>query len=121
MPVLRLLMLLFLVLTGCHPAGDTGQQNNTCNTSANASTEKYHSGRGALLATRFASLEELKSVIQVEYHPGTNATDSVSPVDCYVTLRHCSSGREVSGILASGISEGDILKAKREGAFGERC
>ncbi|MEO6758271.1 MAG: hypothetical protein ABIO24_02375 [Saprospiraceae bacterium] len=123
MPILRLLILLVFAFTGCYPAGDTGRQNSPCaNTSLNADStaNKYHSGRGALLATRFASLEELKSVIQLEYHPGTSPADSLAPENGYVSLRHCSSGREVTGILATGISEGDIVKAKREGAFGER-
>lgn len=66
---------------------------------------------GALLASRFNSLEELKSVVQIEYfHSGSKTM---------VRLRHCSNGQEVVSELASGVSQGDIVAA-RDGGIWER-
>lgn len=70
--------------------------------------------RGALLGTRFASLEELKSVIQIEYHDGAGTSND----GAFVRVRHCSSGREVVSVLEAGIHQGAFLKARHEGAYG---
>lgn len=69
--------------------------------------------RGALLGSRFASFEELKSVIQIEY-------DSTGPGNYVVRVRHCSGGREVIAVLETGISQGDISKARYGGTVGDR-
>src|SRR5687768_2841509 len=67
--------------------------------------------KGALLSTRFNSLEELKTVVQIEYFNNNTATDSVIHKGCKVRLSHCSSGREVIGVLVAGVTQGDIYKA----------
>ncbi len=66
---------------------------------------------GALLASRFNSLEELKSVVQIEYFNSGGKS--------MVRLRHCSNGQEVVSELTSGVSQGDIVAA-RDGDIWER-
>jgi hypothetical protein len=73
--------------------------------------------RGALLGTRFSSLEDLKKVIRIEYENGVDPTDSTAPVSRVVRVYHCSSGREVVSILETGTSQGDFIKARYDGAF----
>ena len=70
----------------------------------------YTHVKGALLLTRFKSLEELKTVIQIEY------VRNGKPM---VLLTHSVDGREVRSILKSGISEFDIMHA-RDGGFWDR-
>jgi hypothetical protein len=92
--------------------------NNTnssieCNCNAAASDDTtdavtYKTVKGALLGTRFSSLEELKSVIQIEYHP---SSDTATNKNAFVSVRHCSSGKEVTSILQTGVSQGDLHKA----------
>jgi hypothetical protein len=81
---------------------------------------RYQVVRGALLGTRFNSLEELRTVVQIEYHGGTSTSDGTLPSDCYVRLRHCSNGTEVTNILAPGITQRDLHKAGYNGAFRDR-
>lgn len=65
----------------------------------------YAGQQGALLATRFASLEELKKVVGIEYESSL------------VRLVHCSNGLEVESVLEEGVSEKDIRNAQRGGAW----
>lgn len=71
--------------------------------------------RGALVATRFKSLEELKSVVQIE-HFNTEKRPDRKP---FVRLTHHSEGLKVISVIEAGISEKDINKAK-EGGFLKR-
>jgi hypothetical protein len=73
--------------------------------------EDFSFGRGALLATRFGSLEEFKKVVRVEY-------DSVGGIP-FVRLTHCSNGRQVVSVMGAGVSEAD-LTAAQEGGVGEK-
>ncbi|MEM9918364.1 MAG: hypothetical protein AAF990_09735 [Bacteroidota bacterium] len=59
--------------------------------------------KGALLSTRFKSLEELKEVVQIEYDKGGAPS---------VRLTHRSEGRQVVSVLKTGISEKEIKRAK---------
>lgn len=68
---------------------------------------------GALLATRFQSLDALKSAIDIEYFNGGGYENTM------VRLRHCSNGIEVVSELRAGISQGDLARA-RDGGFLER-
>ncbi len=72
----------------------------------------------ALLASRFNSLEELKAVIQIEYLNPPSSVDSAEGYSA-VYLRQCSNGLEVTSVLESGISQGDIMSVKRDD-YGER-
>jgi len=69
-------------------------------------------GKGALLLTRFKSLEELKSVVDFEYS-GENAGKQ------QVCLTHHSRGRTAIAVLQTGVSEQDFMRA-RDGGFWER-
>jgi hypothetical protein len=97
----------------------------TCDTSADSdslaprSNAIYSTVKGALLGSRFKSFEELKSVIQIEYLNHNADTDSTIHRNSKVCIRDCSNGMEVISVLASGITEGDIAKAKN-GDFWDR-
>ena len=115
--------LLPIFLIGCKQTVDNPNRNSS-GVCAGVSLDTtaaptYKTVRGALLGTRFNSLEELKSVVQIEYEVGTIHSDSMVPENGLVRLRHCSNGREVVSVLAKGTSQGDILKA-RHGTFGDR-
>lgn len=72
----------------------------------------YKDVKGALLGTRFKSLEELKSVIQIEYFNYNSDGDSASQDNYMVRISHCSNGIEVISVLESGVSQGDIWNAR---------
>ncbi|MBC7774907.1 MAG: hypothetical protein H7246_05655 [Phycisphaerae bacterium] len=108
---LQFLALLSLLFIGCnqsgnHPFGDCASDSWANDDSTSATTN--NTGRGALLGTRFTSLEDLKTVIQIEYDSNV------------VFVRHCSKGRAVTSVLATGASQGDILNARYKGAIWKR-
>ena len=74
-------------------------------------TNIYKTGRGALLGTRIASFEEMKTIIQIEYENGSITADSTAPENSWVRVHHCSYGREVVSVLEKGITESDFYKA----------
>ncbi|MFK7973136.1 MAG: hypothetical protein AB8F95_22390, partial [Bacteroidia bacterium] len=67
--------------------------------------------QGALLASRFESFEDFKSVVEVSYSEEEGAS--------VVRLHHCANGAEVVSILKSGLSQKDISNAQR-GTFADR-
>jgi len=71
--------------------------------------------REALLATRYKSLEELKTVIRIEYVDEAHPLWGNEPA---VRLTHCSNGRVVTSILGSGVDEDDFRHA-RDGEFSD--
>ncbi len=99
----------------CNNSELPDKKNCDCNSlerndsSGHAIDSTYKYIQDALLATRFKSLEELKSVIKIDY-------DSTNRENKMVRLRHCSNGREVINVLESGMSQGDMSKA-RNGNF----
>lgn len=119
---LRCLVLLFFFFVGNQACNDANlDSSSVCalDTSANDSTTHtvtYKTIKGALLGTRFTSLEELKSVIQIEYHLGS---DTATNKNAYVSVRHCSGGKEVTSILMTGISQGDLYNAGHSDAIGD--
>jgi hypothetical protein len=82
--------------------------------------DKYKTGRGALLGTRFTSFDELKTIIQIEYENGTVTSDSTTPGNNWVKVHHCSYDREMIGVLEKGTTEGDLVKAKEESSIWAR-
>lgn len=122
-----LLVLLSIIIIGCDQAPDNTILNSTneCACIPLLSDDSTHAAtcqsmRGALIGTRFPSLEALKSVIQIEYHSGTITSDSTAADNAFVRVRHCSNGREVVAELATGTSQGAISKARRQGAIWAR-
>lgn len=61
--------------------------------------------KGALMATRFSSLEDLKRVVTIKYG------------SAHVQLAHCSAGLRVTSVLEAGVSEKDLVKARDGGFF----
>jgi hypothetical protein len=72
-------------------------------------------GTGALLATRFSSLEELKRTVKIEYLTVSGNPLLVEEKAEMVRVCHCSNGREVVGILKEGVSQDDISDAQKGG------
>ncbi|MCC6411966.1 MAG: hypothetical protein IT270_09925 [Saprospiraceae bacterium] len=118
---LRFFALFSIVLIGCNQSREntTPAGSVDCIAPENVDTTgaaTYRTVRGALLATRFGSFDELKSVIQIEYHGGDGTSNNAA----FVRVRHCSSRREVISVLETGTSQGDIYKARYGGAFWDR-
>ncbi len=65
-----------------------------------------------LLASRYTSLEDFKSTIQVEYFNKKRDSDSINKGSSRVELTYRINGREVISILESGIDQGDIIKVR---------
>ncbi len=122
---LSLLLLIYLACTQCNTSEPIHITNCNCDTSKNrgasdsATVTPYKLIRGALLATRFKSFEELKSVIKIEYFNVPSGSDSIPNKNSMVRITQCSNGREVINELASGISQGEMKKAQ-EGNFWDK-
>lgn len=126
MNTLRCLALLSL-FGSCKQSGNNPNLNSSgvsaCISSESNDTTNvasYKTVRGALLGTRFTSLEELKSVIRIEYHPGAATRGSHESGKCYVCVRHCSGGKEVTSIMETGVTQGDLHRAGYSDAVKDR-
>ena len=119
---MRYAALLFL-FAACSQPPTTGSGTCAFVESVSDDTTKiptYKTVKGALLGTRFTSFEQLKSVIQIEYHNGAVAPDSTVAQNAFVSVRHCSSGKTVTSILQTGTSQGDLHKAGYSNAIADR-
>lgn len=67
----------------------------------------FAKNRGPLLSTHFASLEELKAVVQIEY----TAANSLIGRKAQVQVTHVGNGEKVTSVLKEGISDLDIKRA----------
>lgn len=104
------ILFLFVALAlGCTKDGKEEASLCNCECEVNRQTK---SGKAALLASRIQTLEELKSIVQIEYISENGPADSVSYENTMVRLRSCYGGREIISFLSSGTSQGDITKAK---------
>ncbi len=65
-------------------------------------------GTKALLASRFQSTDELKSVIDIDYFKGNSPSEHADSNNTMVQLRHCSNGAQIISLLESGISQKEI-------------
>ncbi|HUR30485.1 MAG TPA: hypothetical protein VMZ69_03580 [Saprospiraceae bacterium] len=74
---------------------------------------------GALLLTRFKSLPELKSVINIKYGDVASPSADALPENSRVQLTYNSRGHRVTSILDAGISEADFVRA-RDGNIWDR-
>ena len=106
-----LLLILVLALIGCrkgrHDVVLEPGKTCECPLGSNGLGEEVAGKevRGALMATRFQSLEQFEQVVQVKYGAS------------HVRLAHCSRGRKVTSVLEKGISEKDLKKAKDGGLW----
>jgi hypothetical protein len=119
MNILRFLALLSFFFIGCNQTPENMTVNNfrECTSMSWGSDDStdahiYKTGRGALLGTRFTSFDELKTIIQIEYENEPITADSTAPKNSWVSVHHCSYGREVISVLEKGTTEGDLYKAK---------
>lgn len=107
------LAIFFLLFTciGCdkplYNISDPSQNSCDCDSSENSTSLGM---RGALLASRFTSLQEFKSVVQIQYDV---VDDSINRV----RVKHCSSGQAVTSILESGIAQSNITYVRDSGDF----
>lgn len=93
-------------------AGCISEHNAPATCNPTDGITKEHSARGALLGTRFHSLEELKQVIQIEYINNNVSGDSTIHKNSKVIITHCSNGKKVVAELEAGINQNDISKAQ---------
>ena len=110
---LQRLATLALLLIGCTRTPDPAQVGTCPEDSHEGKVNMNKPGRGALLGTRFPSLEALKTVVRIEYSRQDSTNQSVR-------VYHCSGGKTVVSVLETGTSQGDILKARYGGAFKDR-
>ncbi|MCI4668884.1 MAG: hypothetical protein MRZ79_12175 [Bacteroidia bacterium] len=82
--------------------------------SCKAEKQPLPEGKGALLLTDFASFEEFKQVVDIEYGQYVASTNP-SIFRPFVRLRHRGAGKEVSSVLRKGMSEHDFKDAKKGG------
>jgi hypothetical protein len=107
---------LLLALCGCSPQEDVVPADRefdsllTGHTSASLYDER--AGKGALLLTRFTSLEDFKTLVKVQYADDLPMGSGKSKNDPQVQLTYTSGGRELTSILRSGISQGDFNKVR---------
>ncbi|RMG75404.1 MAG: hypothetical protein D6722_01100 [Bacteroidetes bacterium] len=111
----RLFFSLCLLIASCAPRSLTDERTTPC---AYADPLAYQGEappwagiQGALLASRFETLEELQQVVQLEYYPPQGAGIRVPRGDSLVRLTHCSDGRQVVSLLSWGVDESDFLEA----------
>ena len=100
------LLFVFIFSGGCRFASLSdvdGERPGTCAYCAAGETV-----RGALLGTRFRSLDELKSVIEIHYVNEEGADTETA--GAYIS--HCSNGLVVHCALTAGVSQGDIWNAR---------
>ncbi|MFT4664717.1 MAG: hypothetical protein ACI8YQ_003513 [Polaribacter sp.] len=121
MGILRFsLLLLFFSAIACKQKAPTGSDLSTEHgkeTKSFSTTVNLDSGpameptKGALLLTRFKTLDELKKVIQIKYFEGVKGADPIMHKTPSVRITHASHGRKVVSNLRFGVSERDISSA----------
>jgi hypothetical protein len=116
-PVLRLLAMLALAgLLGCGRAAPEGLASDS-SIRAGVSGQDWQDGMTgavALLATSFDSLADFKQLVQVAYF-GDSTADSAADGAAAVQLRYASNGHTVTSVLAAGVTQDDIMRAKDGG------
>ncbi|MEL6720965.1 MAG: hypothetical protein AAFP82_19840 [Bacteroidota bacterium] len=107
-----LIFLSFFFILAC----ESSPQENLAQNNTPISASTTHSSRGALLATNFSSLEELKQHISIDYKK-SDGKWSLFNSKVSAKLNHESYGSQVSSLLKSGISENDITAARDGGVL----
>ncbi len=73
--------------------------------------KEYDGSKGALLSTKFKTLDELKELIHIEYYQSDPLSQQTLQFKPFVKLSHTTEYQEVSSILMKGVSEADFIKA----------
>jgi hypothetical protein len=112
-----------MALIGCqkskHADISKAEVTSTKKDALPVSNYNEEAGQGALLLTRFKSLEEFKAAVNIQYAadmPVEAGRTQRSPV---VQLTYYSAGQELTSLLKSGISQKDFLAA-RSGSLWDR-
>jgi hypothetical protein len=117
-----------ILLTSCEGMELREQQFELAGAAPCACTEKALAdrerraawvGKGALLASRFESYEDFKSVVDIEFFKSKENDEGVYKNWSAVRLRHCGSDARVTSVLVSGLNQKDITDA-RDGDFFKR-
>jgi hypothetical protein len=97
-------LLFGLLIVGCsQPETADGCGSKAC-------LPVYKGMKGALIATRFQSLEEFSQLVHIDYEGDTTMPDTLP--GHAVTLCHCTDGWKVTSRLESGPSQDDLMRAK---------
>lgn len=117
MDVLRYTFCCFLLAScGCSPQEDIVPVVREFDSLQTGSTMAIpydeRAGKGALLLTRFTSLEDFKSVVKVQYADDLPEGSGKSKKYPQVQLTYISGGREITSILTSGISQADFNRVR---------
>lgn len=73
----------------------------------------YLAGKAALLASRIKNLQELKSIVQLDYYRGSVISDSTDLEVDRVQIEQCVGGQKVISVLELGISQKEIAAAEK--------
>ncbi|HSF90180.1 MAG TPA: hypothetical protein VLA46_12225 [Saprospiraceae bacterium] len=109
---------LCLIVVCCNCKQSNSRVSGTaCNISAQKEEFTIRSyderaGKGALLLTRFRSLEDFKEVIAIHYTPKTVDSNKYEPGKHSVTLEYTSGGVVIRSNLKDGISQADFLRVR---------
>lgn len=69
---------------------------------------EYGTMNRALLATHFATMDELLDLVDIEYLGDSSSPEGIQSA----IIKHCSRGYEINSVLSSGKDEGDFKNAK---------
>ncbi len=112
MSLFRFIFLSFLVsFMGCQQDSSISSKPELTTAKESVKVNSHASIKGALLSTRFKSLEDLESVVQIEY----TRMNPLSGRKPSVQLTHSNNDSKVVSILKSGVSEADFRSAAKGG------
>jgi len=104
-----------VLILACEQAPQAHHPQVAHETSQPSQVIKNHPFRGALLSTRFQSLDELREVLDISYSSVSHHPYIVNDQTQVVRVYHRSAGSEVCSILKAGMSERELSYAQRNG------
>lgn len=114
---------LLMVSSGCkQPKSHAQVTNNNLFVKPDSITQIAYdekAGKGALLLTRFKSLEEFKEVIAIEYAIELGDSNRSELGRPEVKLEYRSGGVVITSVLKDGISQADFLKVRNGSLWGK--
>ncbi|MDQ3017353.1 MAG: hypothetical protein M3R25_11630, partial [Bacteroidota bacterium] len=105
---------IFLIFFSCKSQQDSQLVKTDIETTPpdSLATIQRQSGRGALLLTRFTSLDELQLVAHMEYIKAAPASATSFPMRSQVCISYVAGDKPIMSILTTGTSESDLLRAR---------
>lgn len=114
---------LLVVSSGCNQPDKSVRvlSNDLYAGSDNLTNSAYDekAGKGALLLTRFKSLEEFKEVITIQYATDFSDSSRNEFGKPEVKLEYSSGGVVITSVLKAGISQADFLKVRNGSLWGK--